>query len=100
MSQKPSVPQLPSSVSRVLTPDSALQAQATRRRQLVEMRKQEATRLQQTADLNACADIRSVVALLDRRIAKIEARIAALVAADPELAAIDRRLRTAPCVGP
>jgi transposase len=78
----------------------ALQAQATRRRQLVEMRKQEATRLQQTADPDARADIRSVVALLDRRIAKIEARMTSLVAADPELAAIDRRLRTAPGVGP
>jgi transposase len=77
-----------------------LQAQATRRRQLVEMRKQEATRLQQTADPVARADIRGVIALLDRRIAKIEKRIADLVSADPELAAIDRRLRTAPGVGP
>jgi transposase len=78
----------------------ALQAQATRRRQLVEMRKQEATRLQQTADPDARADIRGVVALFDRRIAKIEARMTDLVAADAELAAIDRRLRTAPGVGP
>jgi transposase len=45
----------------------ALQAQATRRRQLVEMRKQEATRLQQTADPVARADIRGVIAMLDRR---------------------------------
>lgn len=78
----------------------ALQAQATRRRQLVEMRKQEATRLQQTADKHARADIRSLIALLDRRIAKIEERMAALVAADPEMAAVERRLRTAPGVGP
>jgi transposase len=78
----------------------ARQAQATRRRQLVEMRKQEATRLQQTADPVARADIRGVIAMFDRRIAKIEARMTDLVTADPELAAIERRLRTAPGVGP
>jgi transposase len=78
----------------------ALQAQATRRRQLVAMRKQEATRLQQTADAEARADIRAVIVVLDRRIAKAEARMTAIVAADPELAAIERRLRTAPGVGP
>ena len=78
----------------------ALPAQATRRRQLVEMRKQEATRFQQTADPAARADIRGVIAMLDRRIAKIEARMTDLVTADPELAAIERRLRTAPGVGP
>ena len=75
-------------------------AQTTRRRQLVEMRKQESTRLQQTADTEARADIRSLVAVLDRRIAKLEARIATLVAADVELAALDRRLQTVPGVGP
>ena len=78
----------------------ALQAQATRRRQLVEMRKQEATRLQQTADPAARADIRGVIVMLDRRIAKIEARMTALVAADPDLTATDRQLQTAPGVGP
>ncbi|MCP1615494.1 transposase [Azospirillum lipoferum] len=77
----------------------ALQAQATRRRQLVAMRKQEATRLQQTADAEARADIRSLLVVLDRRIAKIEERMTALVAADPEMAVIDRRLRTIPGVG-
>jgi transposase len=78
----------------------ALQAQATRRRQLVAFRKQEATRLQQTADGESRADIRSLIALLDRRIAKVEARMADLVKADPELAEIDRRLQTVPGVGP
>jgi transposase len=78
----------------------AVQAQATRRRQLVEMRKQEETRLQQTADPDARADIRSLILVLDRRVARIEARMTALVAADPEAAALDRRLRTAPGVGP
>ena len=84
-----------------LPPDRrALQAQATRRRQLVEMRKQEATRLQQTEDPVSRADIRGVIALLDRRIAKVEARMVALASASLELAAIDRRLRSAPGVGP
>ena len=64
------------------------------------MRKQEATRLQQTADGESRADIRSLIALLDRRIAKVEARMADLVTADPELAEIDRRLQTVPGVGP
>ena len=69
------------------------------RRQLVAMRKQEAPRLQQTADAEARADIRNSLVVLDRRIAKIEKRMTALVAADPEMAAIDRRLRTIPGVG-
>ena len=76
-----------------------LQALATRRRQLVEMRKQEATRLPQTADPAARADIRSLIAILDRHIHDFEARMAALVSADPELAEVSRRLRTAPGVG-
>jgi transposase len=64
------------------------------------MRKQEATRLQQTTDPEARVDIKGVIALLERRIAKVEARMTRLVQADPDLAAIDRRLRTAPGVGP
>ena len=84
-----------------LPPDRrALQAQATRRRQLVEMRKQEATRLQQTEDPVSRADIRGVIALLDRRIAKVDTRMVGLASASLELAAIDRRLRSAPGVGP
>ncbi len=78
----------------------ALQAQATRRLQLVEMRKQEATRLQQTADAGARADIRSHIALLGRRIARFDARIAELVAEDEAFARTERRLRTAPGIGP
>jgi transposase len=78
----------------------ALQAQATRRRQLVEMQKQEVTRLKQTIDPEARADIRSLLGVLEEHIARIEARIAATVASDPELAGIDRRLRTVPGVGP
>lgn len=68
-------------------------AQVTRKRQLVEMRKQEVTRLQQTADPEARADIRSVIGLLERRVSEI-------VSAAPGLAEIDRRPRTVPGVGP
>jgi transposase len=78
----------------------SLQAQATRRRQLVDLRKQEATRLQQTTDPAALADIRAIIAILDRHIAKVEERMTATVAADANLASIDRRLQTAPGVGP
>lgn len=77
----------------------ALLAQVTRRRQLVEMRKQEATRLQQTADDEARADIRSLILVLNRRIAKAEVRIAALVKAAPELSEADRQLRSVPGIG-
>lgn len=63
------------------------------------MRKQEATRLQQTADSEARADMSSTIALHDRRIAKVDVRMTSLVAADPELASIVRRLRTATGVG-
>ncbi len=78
----------------------ALQAQVTRRFQLVEMRKQEATRLKQTADTKACADIRSHIALLGRRIARFDARIETLTTEDEAFARIERRLRTAPGIGP
>lgn len=78
----------------------ALQAQVTRRFQLVEMRKQETTRLKQTADTEACADIRSHIALLGRRIARFDARIKTLTTEDEAFARIERRLRTAPGIGP
>ncbi len=90
----------PTATQPVTAARRALQAQATRRRQLVEIRKQEATRLHQTTDKQARADITSLIAVLDRRIAKVEAQMAALVDADPETQAIGRRLQTAPGVGP
>jgi transposase len=77
----------------------ALQALATRRRQLVEMRKQERTRVQQTHDPLACASIGRVIALLDAEIRELEARMAASVTADPGLAAAAGRMMTAPGVG-
>jgi transposase len=78
----------------------ALQALATRRRQLVDLRKQELTRAQQTQDVVAKASLARTIAFLDAEIGQFDARIAAHVAADPELAATARRLRTVPGVGP
>ena len=78
----------------------ALQAQTVRRRQLVDLRKQEDTRLKQTADTDVRADIKSLIAVLERRIAKIEREMVRLVDADAELAAIDEILQSAPGVGP
>lgn len=71
-----------------------------RRDDLVAMRTQEKNRLAQTADAAVRADIRSLVTLLDRRVAKMDAAIAEQIASDEALAARARRLRTAPGVGP
>ena len=46
------------------------------------------------------ADMRSLIAVLDRRIAKIAARMRAIIEADLQLAEADRRLQTVPGVGP
>jgi transposase len=78
----------------------ALQALAARRRQLVEMRKQEACRLGQADHAFARRSCKRFIALYDRDIARVEAEMAALVAHEPEFAETERRLRTAPGVGP
>lgn len=77
-----------------------LQALATRRRQLVEVRKEEMTRLAQTADPVARADIRAMVTILGRHIRDFDARIMALIARDPKLAEVSRRMQSVPGVGP
>lgn len=77
----------------------ALLAQITRRRQLVEMRKQEVTRLQQTTDHEARSDIKGLILLLERRIEKVETRIAEIIQASPELAETNRQLQSVPGVG-
>jgi transposase len=77
----------------------ARQAQATRRRQLVPLCKQKATRLQQTADAEARADIRSLIALLDRRLTKADVQMRAIIEPDAALAELDRRLCRVPGVG-
>lgn len=76
-----------------------LLAQITRRRQLVEMRKQEVTRRQQTTDCDSRSDIKSLILLLERRIEKVETRIAEIIRSSPELAETDRRLQSVPGVG-
>jgi transposase len=78
----------------------ALQALTIRRRQLVGLRKQEDTRLKQTADPDMRADIRSMIVILKRRIVRIEAQMVRLVAADKDLAAVSSILQSAPGVGP
>lgn len=78
----------------------ALSALAARRRQLVEMRKQERTRLAQTAPGELRRWITRHVASLGAQIALVEKRLAAATAADTEAAATLRRLQTAPGVGP
>jgi transposase len=81
-------------------PRRALQAQAARRRQLVEMRKPEATRLQQTAAAELRADIADHLAELQYRIAQVERRMQAIVLADPNSGELVRQLQTVPGVGP
>ncbi|WIJ24049.1 IS110 family transposase [Devosia sp. RR2S18] len=76
-----------------------LLAQIIRRRQLVEMRKQEATRLQQTTDSDSRSDMKSLILVLERRIAKVEARIAEIIQSSPEIAETDRMLQSVPGVG-
>lgn len=77
-----------------------LQSLATRRRQLVEVRKEEMTRLAQTADPVARADIRAMVTILGWHIRDFDARIMALIARDPKLTEVSRRTQSVPGVGP
>lgn len=77
-----------------------LKALVTRRRQLVEARKAEATALHQTLDAFAAASIRRVIAMLAAEIKSIEGAIEALMKAHPVLAARSALLRSAPGVGP
>jgi transposase len=77
----------------------ALQALVTRRRQLVEMRKQEATRLKQVQNPVARADIHSLIIILERRVRKIDAQMASLISSHQDMAATARRLQTVPGVG-
>ena len=77
-----------------------LRALHVRRRQLVEMRKREATRLGQTRDAVALASIRRVLRLFEGEIGRLEDRISALIRACPALRARADLLRSAPGVGP
>ncbi len=70
-----------------------------RRRQLIAMIVAEKSRLD-TASVVIRRDIQALVKLLERRVAKIEDRIDAAIAADPEKAENCERLQSAPSVGP
>ncbi|WP_051408061.1 transposase [Rhodobacter capsulatus] len=64
------------------------------------MRKEELTRLAQTADPVARADIRAMVTILGRHIRDFDVRIMALIARDPKLTEVSRRMQGVPGVGP
>lgn len=70
-----------------------------RRAQLVGIRQQERTRLA-TAAPSIAGDIRTHIDWLDARVAELEARIAAQIAAFPELCIQARLLRSIPGIGP
>ena len=70
-----------------------------RRRQLIAMIVAEKSRLD-TASVVIRRDIQALVKLLERRVAKIDERIDAAIAADPEKAENCERLQSAPSVGP
>lgn len=77
----------------------ALRPLLARRDQLVEMRKQETTRLQQIEDETIRAEMQALIDVLKARIADYEARIQAALAAHPELVHASRLLASAPGVG-
>jgi transposase len=77
-----------------------LQERVRRRRQLVEMRKQEKQRRAQITDADLLADIDTHLAWLAERLARVEAEIAALVAAVPALADKAALMRSVPGIGP
>lgn len=70
-----------------------------RRRQLIAMVTAEKNRLD-TATAGIQRDIQSLVKLLERRVAKIDERIDAAIAADPERSENWERLQSVPSVGP
>ena len=77
----------------------ALKTLSVRRRQLVEMRKREKTRIQQFDDKTIRQSITGVIRYLTRQIDRIEAQIAAL-ANSPRLASKVGLLTSVPGIGP
>lgn len=77
-----------------------LQSLVARRRQLVEMRKQEATRLRQEGDAWLVQDIAAVLDWLDSRVRGLEAAIVQVIDQAADLAEIACRLQTVPGIGP
>lgn len=77
-----------------------LAALLTRREQCLRMLLAERNRLAQAPAGLIRADIRSHIRLLEGRIEKFDRAVAALIAATPELAGAEARLRRVPGVGP
>lgn len=77
-----------------------LQDLVRRRRQLVEMRKKERTRLAQTSDRHIAGDIKSMIRVFDGRLRRLEARIESFVERETTLAGDLTLMRTTPGVGP
>jgi transposase len=70
-----------------------------RRRQVIGMIVAEKSRLD-TAAKCVQSDIKSLVQILERRVAKLDRLIDQAIASDPERAENSRRLQTAPSIGP
>ena len=70
-----------------------------RRRQLISMIVAEKSRLD-TASKTVVRDIKTLVQILERRVAKLDERIDRAIADDAERAENSRRLQTAPSIGP
>lgn len=71
-----------------------------RRRQLVDMRTAEKIRLHQTRDPSLRRDITSMIALLKRRIEKIEQTMRNLIKEIDEFKTLSNRLQSVPGIGP
>jgi transposase len=71
-----------------------------RRRQLVEMRKAEKVRRHSAGQPAILREIEAMIALLGRRVARLDREIAALIAASPTLARPARLLSAVPGIGP
>lgn len=77
----------------------AVRLLTARRDQLVAIRKQETTRLQQIEDEAIQAEVEALIDILKTRIADYDARITAALDADADLARASRLLTSAPGVG-
>jgi transposase len=78
----------------------ALEAITARRRQLLEMLTMERNRLGSTRDVDARANIETVIAFLEQQVGDLNGQILELVRADSELKALDVLLQSVPGVGP